>query len=121
MHQPNFFSKPDKAEALKAEQVILVALGEFQARGKVLADRELPLDRLLGALRRAADGLDVEVLNDDQVAATLTALGAIVRQIPSFVAKHPYRVTVQPKLAERSLDAYREFVSQTKEVIDASC
>ncbi|MBV9210306.1 MAG: hypothetical protein JOZ52_06735, partial [Acidobacteria bacterium] len=86
---------------------VLHALGEFQARGKVLAERELPLDRLLGALRRAAETFEVEELTDEQIAATLNTLGAQVRRVPSFVAKHPYRVTVQAELAKHALQVYR--------------
>lgn len=114
MHQPNFFAKQTKAQALTAEQIVIRALGEFQSRGKVLAERELPLDRLRGALRRAAEAFEVEELLDEQVAATLRTLGASVRQIPSFIAKHPYRVKVQPELAERALLAYRELATNAK-------
>jgi hypothetical protein len=108
MHQPNFFEKQTKTQALAAEPLVLHALGEFQARGKVLAERELPLDRLRGALRRAAIAFEVEELTDEQVAQTLNTLGANVRRVPAFVAKHPYRVTVQTELAEHALQVYRE-------------
>ena len=111
MHQPSFFAKQDKAQSVAAEQMVLRALGDFQARGKVLAERELPLDRLRGALRRAAEAFDVEEMTDEQAATTLISLGASVRQVPSFVAKHPYRVTVQTELAERGRLAYQESLS----------
>ncbi len=114
MHQPSFFEKPTGDQSLAAEQVVIRALGEFQARGKVLAGRELPLDRLRGALRRAAEAFGVEELTDEQSVATLTELGASVRQVPSFVAKHPYRVTVQTELAEHALQAYKEAVKQAE-------
>jgi hypothetical protein len=107
MHQSNFFEKQTKTPALAAEQIVLYALGEFQARGKVLAERELPLDRLRGALRRAAIAFEVEELTDEQVAQTLNTLGANVRRVPAFVAKHPYRITVQKELAEHALQVYR--------------
>ena len=109
MRQPTFFDRQaQEDQAQSAERVVVRALGEFQARGKVLAQRELPLDRLRGALRRAAEAFDVEELTDEQVAATLAGLGASVRQVPPFVAKHPYRITVQTELAEQALQLFRE-------------
>jgi hypothetical protein len=47
-------------------------------------------------------------LPDERAVAALKALGAVVRQVPSFVAKHPFRVTVPKELAARALEAYRE-------------
>ena len=41
-------------KTIEVEKILLYALGEFQSRGKVLADRELALDRLRGAFKRAA-------------------------------------------------------------------
>lgn len=111
MRQPTFFEKPANEKSPAAEQVVLHALGEFQARGKVLAERELPLDRLRGALRRAAETFGVEELTDEQATSTLNALGANVRQVPPFVAKHPYRITVQTELAEHALQVYRESIN----------
>ena len=108
MRQPTFFEKEKGERPTDAEPVVLYALGDFQARGKVLAGRDLPLDRLRGALRRAADYLDVAELTDEQAVATLGALGAQVRRVPAFVAKHPYRVTVTAELAGRALDFLRE-------------
>lgn len=107
MRQPTFFDRGagDDGKAPDAESIVLHALGEFQARGKVLADRELPLDRLRGALRRACDARGVSLLDDEQAAAALGELGAHVRRVASFVAKHPFRVTVPPELAARA----REF------------
>jgi hypothetical protein len=35
-------------------------------------------------------------------------LGAEVRQVPPFVAKHPFRVIVPDELAERAQHTYRE-------------
>ncbi len=108
MHQPTFFDRQAQDHTLAAGRVVLRALGEFQARGKALAGRELPLDRLRGALRRAAESFDVEELTDEQAVATLKELGASVQQVPPFVAKHPYRITVQAELAEHALQVYRE-------------
>lgn len=112
MHQPTFFAKQDKAHTLAAERIVICALGEFQARGKILANRELPLDRLRGALRRAAEAFDVEEMTDEQVATTLDALGASVRQVPSFVSKHPYRIIVHTELAEHAFRVYRGTINR---------
>lgn len=98
------------------KQMVLFALGEFQARGKVLAERELPLDRLRGALRRAAEVFEVEELSDEQVAKIFISLGAIVKQVPTFVAKHPYRITVSNELAQRALDSYRKRIEKAQKV-----
>ena len=91
---------------------MLYALGDFQARGKALAQRELPLDRLRGALRRAADTLGVEELTDDQAVAAFSALGAHIRRVPPFVAKHPFYITVPVELAERARDVYQKIISR---------
>lgn len=108
MNQPNFFERERAESGAPAARLILYALGDFQARGHVLAERELPLDRLRGALRRAAEEFDVEPLEDEPAVAAMSALGAQVRRVPSFVAKHPFRVNVPPGLAERARDFYRE-------------
>ncbi len=108
MRQPTFFDRKPNEGAAEAGRVVLYALGDFQARGKLLSGRELPLDRLRGALRRAAQALDAEELDDEQAVAALGALGAQVRRVPTFVAKHPFRVTVPAELAERALTLLRE-------------
>ncbi|PYS83736.1 MAG: hypothetical protein DMF67_07800 [Acidobacteria bacterium] len=102
MRQPTFFDKESTTRGADAERVVLYALGDFQARGKVLAGRDLPFDRLRGALRRAAEAFGVEELGDEQAAAALGALGANVRRVPTFFAKHPFRVNVPVALAERA-------------------
>jgi hypothetical protein len=76
-----------------------------------LAGRDLPLDRLRGALRRAAEVFGVEELGDEQAAAAFSALGASVRRVPTFFAKHPFRVVVREELAERA----RLFLQETKD------
>ena len=108
MSQPTFFDRKPTGGGVEADRLVLYALGDFQARGKVLSERELPLDRLRGALRRAAEALDMEELDDEQAAETLGALGARVRRVPTFFAKHPFRVTVPAELAERALALLRE-------------
>jgi hypothetical protein len=94
---------------------VLYALGDFQARGKVLAQRDLPLDRLRGALRRASEAFDVEELSDEDAVAVFRTLGADVRQVPSFVAKHPFRVIVPRELADRAERAYTEIFAALKQ------
>ncbi|MDT7777751.1 MAG: hypothetical protein QOC99_263 [Acidobacteriota bacterium] len=108
MRQPTFFDKQSTAGDLEAERILLYALGDFQARGKVLAERDLPFDRLRGAFRRAAEAFDTPELEDEKVAAALSALGANVRRVPTFVAKHPFRVVVPKLLAERAHAFFRE-------------
>jgi hypothetical protein len=110
MRQPTFFEKESSGGEIDAARLVLFALGDFQARGKVLVERDLPFDRLRGALRRAADAFGVEELQDEQVASALTSLGANVRRVPTFVAKHPFRVVVPASLAERA----REFLKEER-------
>lgn len=105
--QPTLF----EPNAVDAERLLLYALGEFQARGKVLAERQLALDRLRGAFKRAAEKFQTEELSDEKIAETLEKLGAKVVRKPSFVAKHPFRVTVQSELARRASQAYQETIS----------
>src|ERR671938_1333682 len=100
MRQGTFFDKEGARAGADAERVVLYALGDFQARGKVLAERDLPFDRLRGALRRAAEAFGVEELEDERAAAAFSALGANVRRVPTFFAKHPFRVVVPSALAE---------------------
>jgi hypothetical protein len=106
MNQPSLFDVPTKT--IEAERLVLYALGEFQARGKILAERELPLDRLRGAFRRAAEHLQTAELPDEQIARELESLGARIKQLPSFRAKHPFHITVQTELAARSAEFYKQ-------------
>ena len=115
MRQPTLFEKRSGEGAVDLGRVVLYALGEFQARGKVLAQRDLPLDRLRGALRRSTDAHDIEELSDEAAVATLKSLGAQVRQVPPFVAKHPFRVIVPQELAERSRHAYQEIIDTMRQ------
>ncbi|MCA1850805.1 MAG: hypothetical protein LC672_07100 [Acidobacteria bacterium] len=103
MRQPTFFENQTAPDEAAEERLTLFALGEFQARGKILAERELPLDRLRGALRRAAEHFHTEELSDERAVAALSALGAQVNRVPSYFAKHPFRVTAPAALAERAL------------------
>lgn len=108
MRQPTFFDKEGSAGEMDTARLVLFALGDFQARGKVLAERDLPFDRLRGALRRAAEAFGTDELGDEQAASALTSLGANVRRVPTFIAKHPFRVIVPATLAERA----REFLKE---------
>ena len=114
MHQPKLF-EGRSSSSTDDEQLMLYALGDFQARGKVLAERELPLDRLRGAVRRACDVFGRDMPDDALIVTALERLSAQVRRVPTFVAKHPFRVTVPTQLAERALNHYQEILSQAKQ------
>ena len=116
MEQPKLFDRKTVVGAEQAARLALYALGEFQSRGLALAGRELPLDRLRGALRRAAEDLGVEELDDESAVSALASLGAQVRRVPPFVAKHPYRVTASAELAERARKFYEEQTAGEKSV-----
>jgi histone H3/H4 len=101
--QPNLFD----IKTIEVENILLYALGEFQSRGKVLADRELALDRLRGAFKRATEKFGTEEFSDEAIAKGLEKLGSKVIRVPNFVAKHPFRVTVQSDLAEKAKQIYQ--------------
>lgn len=105
--QPKLFEQP--VERVSIEDVLLYALGDFQSRGKVLADRELALDRLHGAFLRAFEKFGIAELADEQIVEGLRNLGAKVVEVPSFVAKRPYRVVVSQAIANES----KIYVKQT--------
>lgn len=109
MNQPELFET--KTKNAEIEKVLLYALGDFQSRKKALVDRELALDRLRGAFKRAAEKFGIEELADEKIAEGLETLGANVKKVPSFVAKHPFRVTVSNNLAFKA----KEFYNQTLE------
>ena len=96
--QPKLFEK--SATTAEIEKVLLYALGEFQSRGKELADRELALDRLRGAVLRAFEKFGLEHLGDREVVDGLRNLGATIVEVPTFFAKHPFRVTVPEETAQ---------------------
>lgn len=110
--QPKLFET--ETETADIERVLLYALGEFQSRKKVLADRELALDRLRGAFKRAAEKFGVEEFSDTQIAENLETLGAKVVKLQSFIAKHPFRVTISNETAERAKEFYNEILLQEK-------
>lgn len=111
MNQPTLFdTRENKAEI---EKILLYALGEFQSRGKILAERELALDRLRGAFKRACEKYETDELSDDDLAENLAKLGATVKRVPSFVAKHPFRVTVSSETARRAVQFYNEKANES--------
>lgn len=89
------------------EKVLLYALGDFQNRGFELIGRKLPLDRLLGAFKRSFEHFGVEQVSDEKIAETLGNLGARIDKVPSYVAKHPFRITVYEKLANRGTETFK--------------
>ncbi|MEJ7616230.1 MAG: hypothetical protein WKF30_04490 [Pyrinomonadaceae bacterium] len=105
--QPNLFDERQRqspsAGPMNDQQLVLYALGDFQARGKALAERDLPLDRLRGAFKRAAEKFHLAEFDDDRLVAALGELGARIKKVPAFVAKHPFRVIVSSELAEQAL------------------
>lgn len=103
--QPGLFDPP--SEDARIDEAVLYALGEFQTRGFELSGRRLALDRLLGAFRRAFEEFDLGPVEDSEIAERLRSAGAEVEEVPGYVAKHPYRVTVRKQLAEISLKAYK--------------
>ena len=105
MTQPKLFEQPDKK--IDIESVLLYALGDFQSRGKILAGRELALDRLHGAFLRAFDKFGIAERTDEQIADALRALGATVVEIPNYVAKRPYRIKVSTFMADKAAEYYR--------------
>ena len=108
MKQTELFADRETADVSELDRVVLYALADFQLRGKALAERELPLDRLRGALRRAADAYNVAELSDEDAVATIQTLGGRVRRVPPYVAKHPFRVTIPAEVAEHAKQFYRD-------------
>lgn len=112
IEQPTLFEA--ETETADTERVLLYALGEFQSRKKILADRELALDRLRGAFKRACEKFDFAELSDEKIAEGLEKLGAKVVKLQSFIAKHPFRVTVSLQTAERARLFYEETLTKGK-------
>lgn len=103
--QPNLFDKI--TEEADLENIILYGLGEFQLRGFDLIDRRLAFDRLRWAFKRAAESFGLAEFSDGELAIVLEKLGANVEKIPTYVAKHPFRVTVDTNLAIRASEFYQ--------------
>ncbi len=114
MRQPTLFDGQSKRADASDERLVLYALGNFQARGKVLAERDLPLDRLRGAFRRASALFGVEELDDERAVSILAALGAQIQRRHPFAAKHPFHIIVPTNLAERALREYEKMAEEVK-------
>ena len=112
IEQPNLFEQQN--ESAEIEKILLFALGEFQSRGKLLANRELPLDRLRGAFKRASEKFGAEEFSDEIIAKELEKLGAKIVKVPIFVAKHPFRVTIFEMLADQSAELYKSESEKVK-------
>jgi hypothetical protein len=108
--QPKLFEKP--TETVDLETVILYALGDFQSRGKALANRELAFDRLRGAFLRAFRKFGILEVPEDQIVQTLKNLGASVDEVPEFVAKRPFRITVDSQTATDAISLFRKVQTQ---------
>ncbi|MEZ5306621.1 MAG: hypothetical protein R2684_05670 [Pyrinomonadaceae bacterium] len=102
--QPGLFDANTEFSSL---DVVRFALGDFADRGFELAGRELALDRLMGALKRAYGIFDILPLDDRIVADTLRNLGAEVTEVPDYVAKHPFRFVVPEKVGKDALEFFR--------------
>ncbi len=109
MKQTELFAERKTADAIATDRVVLYALADFQLRGKRLAERELPLDRLRGALRRAAEVFGIAELSDEDAVSTIQLLGGRVRRVPPYVAKHPFRVTIPTEVAERAKQFFQDY------------
>ncbi|MGI8670451.1 MAG: hypothetical protein ACR2J3_11515 [Aridibacter sp.] len=101
-NQPTLF----ETNTAETDKVLLYALGDFQDRGFELIGRKLPLDRLLGAFKRAFEHFGVDEISDEKIAETLEKLGAKIDRVPNYVAKHPFRITVFEELADKSSEIY---------------
>ena len=104
--QPKLFEKT--TETIDLETVLLFALGDFQSRGKVLIDRELAFDRLRGALLRAFQKFGIAEPPDEEIVESLKTIGARVVEVPTFVAKRPYRITVDATSAEIAANQFNK-------------
>jgi hypothetical protein len=109
MDQPNLFEQ--HAETIETERVLLYALGDFQSRGKVLENREIALDRLRGAFKRACYKFEIAEFSDEVLAENLAKLDVKITKLPSFVAKHPFRITVSKNVAANAIDIYNSALS----------
>jgi hypothetical protein len=108
--QPKLFEKLD--EVVDLETVILYALGDFQSRGKVLADRELAFDRLRGAFLRAFSKFGIPEPPEQTIVETLKCLGAVVIEIQPYIAKRPYRIATPLKIAAKASHLFQTLNDQ---------
>lgn len=108
--QPKLFEVPNETVAI--EDVLLYALGDFQSRAKILADRELAFDRLHGAFVRACKKFGIAELSDEMIVRGLRDLGAVVTDLANFVAKRPYRIKISRQIADRCMTFYLNAASK---------
>jgi len=78
-----------------------LAIGEYVTRGRKVY-REMPLARLLKALNRFG-------ITAEEAPHALHLVGARVTEVPSFVAKYNYRVTLPDDVLARCRRAYEEY------------
>ena len=50
----------------------------------------------------------MEEFSDEEIAKGLETLDAKIIKVPNFVAKHPFRVTIQKDLAEQAKQIYQD-------------
>ena len=100
MDQPTLYEQ--NADDIELETVLLYALGDFQSRGHQLAGRELALDRLHGAFLRACERYGIGMPEDKVIADELISIGADVIELPRFMAKRPFRITVSKEIADKA-------------------
>lgn len=101
--QPSLFVPRTSASL---DDAILFALGEFQSRGHALADRPIAFDRLRGAFLRSFERHAIVAPTDADIADAIRRLGGQVEQLPQFVAKHPYRITIGDELARHAAEHF---------------
>jgi len=87
----------DRALKLRAE----LAIGEYLTRRKKVYP-EMPIARLLGALGRYG-------ISAGEAPRALQLIGARVTEVPTFVAKYHYRVTLAADLLERCRKTYENY------------
>lgn len=109
MNQPKLFEQ--STESVSLEDVLLYALGDFQSRGKVLSNRELAVDRLHGAFLRAFERFGIAQLSDKAVIEGLRDLSVTVTEVQSFVAKRPYRISVNDEICRKAVEQFTRIQS----------
>ena len=102
--QPKLFETT--SATVDQRTVLLYALGEFQSRGHKLAGRKIALDRLHMAFVRACARFGLPDISDDAAATGLRDLGAAIAEVPTYVAKRPYRVTISEQLCRAATEVF---------------
>jgi len=107
--QPKLFEKT--TETIDLETVLLYALGGCRIIEKKLIDRELAFDRLRGAFLRGFQKFGIPEMSEEQIVQALKNLGAIVSEVPKFVAKRPFRITIGSGTASEAVNVFRTLQS----------